>query len=146
VEGEDVRYAALLVAVFTIVVGAVGLVSPDSLTSARGVYFATPVRLYAAGALRLAMGLVLIFCAPRSRAPKTLRVLGTLMCMQALTATFLGPDRARAVLGWETMQGSAVLRVGAAVALATGGFVAFAITGVRADPGATRSSPPPADR
>ena len=137
------RSAALLVALFTIVVGLVGLVSPDSLTTARGVYFATPVRLYAAAALRVAMGLVLIFCAPGSRAPKTLRVLGTVMCMQALTATVLGPDRARAVLGWETMQGSAVLRVGAAVALAAGSFVAFAITGVRSDPGTTPSCPPP---
>ncbi len=51
------------------------------------------------------------------------------MCMQALAATVLGPDRARAILEWETMQGTALLRVGAAVALATGGFVAFAVTG-----------------
>ena len=124
------RSAALLVAVFTIVVGIGGLISPDSLTTVRRLYFATPVGLYTAGAVRVAMGLVVILCAPASRAPKTLRALGAVMCMQGLAATlFFGPDRARAILEWETMQGTALLRVGAAVALAAGGFVAFAVTG-----------------
>jgi hypothetical protein len=132
-----VRRAALLVAVVTIVIGAVGIVSPDTLTTARRLYFATPVRLYAAGALRVAMGLVAVLAAATSRAPKILRVLGALMCMQGITATLLGPDRARAVLEWETMQGHAILRAGAAVALATGCFIAFAVTGL-ADAGARK--------
>ncbi len=127
------RSAALLVAIFTIVVGIVGLISPDSGTAVRRLYFATPVGLYAAGAVRLAMGLVVILCAPASRAPKTLRALGAVMSMQALAATLLGPERARAVLEWETMQGTALLRIGAAVALGTGAFLAFAVSGHRAN-------------
>jgi hypothetical protein len=126
-----VRSAALLVALFTIVVGIMGLISPESVTTVRRQYFATPVRLYAAGAVRVAMGLVLILCAPASRARKILRALGAVMCMQALAAMLLGPDRARAVLEWEAMQGTALLRVGAAVALAAGGFIAFAVSGRR---------------
>ena len=123
------RPAVLLVAVFTIIVGIVGLIDPDSVTTVRRLYFATPVALYAAGAVRVGMGLVLILCASASRAPKTLRALGAVMCMQALAATLLGPDRARAVLEWETIQGTALLRVGAAVALAIGCFLAFAVSG-----------------
>ena len=123
------RSSALLVAVFTIVVGMVGLISPDSVTTVRRLYFATPVGLYAAGAVRVAMGLVVFLCAARSRAPKTLRALGAVMCMQALAAALLGPDRARAVLEWETIQGTTVLRVGAAVALSVGCFLAFAVSG-----------------
>jgi len=123
-----VRSAALLVALFTIVVGIVGLVSPDSVTTLRRLYFATPVALYAAGAVRVAMGLVLILCASASRAPKTLRALGAVVYMQGLAATLLGPDRARAILEWETMQGT-LLRVGAAVALGVGCFLAFAVSG-----------------
>jgi hypothetical protein len=119
----------LLVAVVTIIVGIVGLIDPDSVTTVRRLYFATPAALYAAGAVRVAMGLVLILYAPASRAPKTLRALGAVMCMQALAAALLGPDRARAVLEWETIQGAALLRVGAAVALATGCFLAFAVSG-----------------
>ena len=129
------RSAALLVALFTIVVGIVGLVSPDSVTTVRRLYFATPVGLYAAGAVRLAMGLAVILCATASRAPKTLCALGAVMCMQGLAATLLGPDRARAILEWETMQGTALLRVGAAVALAAGVFMAFAVTGRRPEGG-----------
>jgi hypothetical protein len=129
------KAAALLVALFTIVVGVLGIVSPDSGTAIRRQYFATPVGIYAAGVVRLAMGLVVILGAPASRAPKTLRALGAVMCMQGLAATLFGPDRARAILEWETMQGTALLRVGAAVALASGGFVAFAVTGRRPQDG-----------
>jgi len=121
----------LLVALFTIVVGIGGLVSPESLTTVRRLYFATSVGLYAAGAVRLAMGLVVILSATASRAPKTLRVLGAMMCAQALAATLFGPDRARAILEWEALQGPAVLRVGAAVALVAGSYIAFAVTGHR---------------
>ena len=123
------KSAALLVALFSIVVGIAGLVSPDDGTAVRRLYFATPVGLYAAGAVRLAMGLVVILYAPASRAPKTLRALGAVMCAQALAATIFGPNRARAILEWEVLQGTAFLRVGAAVALAAGGFIAFAVTG-----------------
>ena len=130
------RSAALLVALFTIVLGIAGLVSPDSVTTVRRLYFATPAGLYAAAAVRLAMGLVVILSATDSRAPRTLRALGAVMCMQGLTATLLGPDRARAILEWETMRGTALLRVGAAVALAAGGFMAFALTGHRPESGA----------
>jgi hypothetical protein len=93
---NDMRIAALLFALFTILVGIVGLVSPDSETTVRRLYFATSVGLYAAAAVRVAMGLVLILCAPISRAPRTLRALGVVVCMQGLAAMFLGLDRARA--------------------------------------------------
>jgi hypothetical protein len=126
-----VRFAVLLVAFFTIVVGIAGLVSPESVTTVRRLYFATPVGLYSAAAVRVGMGLVLILCASASRAPKTLRALGAVMCMQGLSATLFGPDRARAILEWETMQGTALLRAGAAVALAAGGFVVFSLAGHR---------------
>ena len=130
------RSAALLVALLGGVVGIVGLVSPESGTAVRRLYFATPVGLYAAAAVRVAMGLVVILSASASRAPKTLRVLGGVVCLQGLAATLFGPDRARAILEWESMQGAAVLRAGAAVAIAGWGFVAFAVTGHRPESGA----------
>jgi hypothetical protein len=124
-----VRPAALLVALITIIVGIAGLVSPDSVTTVRRLYFATPLGLYAAAALRVAMGIVVILCAPASRAPKTLRALGAVVCIQGLAATLFGPERARTILEWEAIQGTLILRLGAAVALTTGGFLAFALTG-----------------
>ena len=123
------RIAALLVGLFTIVIGVGGIISPESGTEIRRLYFATPARLYTAAAFRVAMGLVVILSATASRAPKTMRALGALMCMQGFSATLLGPEHARTVLEWETRQGPALLRIGAAVALAAGGFMAYAVTG-----------------
>jgi hypothetical protein len=124
------RIAVLLVALFTIVIGVLGIVSPDSVTTARRLYFATPVGLYTAAAVRVAMGLVVILFAPHSRTPKTLRALGAVMCVQALSATLLGPERARAMLEWETTH-AALLRAGAVVAVAAGGFLVFAVAAGR---------------
>ena len=124
------RSAALRVALFTIVVGIGGIVSPDSFMTLRRLYFATPGRFYSAGAVRVAMGLVLIVAASSSRWPRTLRALGAVVCLQGLAATLLGLERARAILEWEAMH-TALLRAGALVALASGGFVAFAVTAGR---------------
>ena len=57
------RIAALLLALFIIVVSMVGIVATDSAMTLRRLYFATPSRFYAAGAVRIAMGLVLILAA-----------------------------------------------------------------------------------
>jgi hypothetical protein len=124
------RIAVMLVAFFTVVVGVLGIVSPESGTAIRRQYFAAPVGIYTAGVVRVAMGLVVILGATASRAPKTMRALGAVMCLQVLSAVLLGPDRARAVLEWEAMH-TALLRVGAAGALVAGGFIAFAVTGNR---------------
>lgn len=132
------RIAALFVELFTIVVGIGGLIAPESGTEIRRLYFATPARQYSAAAVRVAMGLVAILSAAASRAPKMLRAMGTVMCLQGLTATLLGPEHARAVMEWETERGTALLRVGATVALAAGVFLTFALTGRAADrPGAS---------
>jgi hypothetical protein len=80
--GKEIRIAALFLALFAMVVGVVGIISPDSLTTVGRLYFATPVGLDAAGAMRVAVGLVLILAAPKSRAPKTLRTLGVVVCLQ----------------------------------------------------------------
>ena len=120
------RIAALLVALFTIVVGIVGIVSPDSGMALRRLYY-TPGGLYAGGAVRVAMGLVLILAASCSRWPRTLRALGAVVCLQGLAANLFGLERARAILEWEAMH-TALLRAGAVVALVSGGFIAFAVT------------------
>ena len=124
--GKVARIAALLVALFTIVVGIVGILSPDYAMTLRRLYY-TPGGLYAGGAVRVAMGLVLILAASISRWPRTLRVLGALVCLQGLAANLFGLERARAILEWEAMH-TALLRAGAVVALVTSGFVTFAVT------------------
>jgi hypothetical protein len=117
----------LLVALFTIAAGIVGIVYPDSVTTLRRSYFATPSRLYAAGAVRIGMGLVLILAASVARWPLMLRVFGVMMCLQGLSATLMGAEHARVILEWEAAH-SALSRVGAIVALVTGVLMAVAVT------------------
>jgi hypothetical protein len=125
---KDVRFAALPVALLSIIVGIAGIISPDGGMAFRRLYFATPALFYAVVAVRSAMGFGLILAALHSRWPRTLRALGAVVCLQGLSAALLGLDRARAVMEWEGMQGHALLRAGAAVALASGGFIVFAVT------------------
>jgi energy-converting hydrogenase Eha subunit E len=123
---STLRYAALLAALVYIVIGIMGLVGPTILIAARQNVLSTPAGHYAAGAARVVMGLVLVLVAPASRAPKILRVLGVVLCVQGLAATFASIDRARAILEFEALH-AAYLPIGAVLALASGCFIAFAI-------------------
>ena len=128
---EAMRIVVLLIALVIIVMGVVGVVAPDTVMAMRREYVATPRGIYIVGAIRLALGFLLTLVAPASRMPKTMRVLGVLVCAQGLIQVvgmpFLGLDRARAILEWEAMLHPALLRIGAVVALATGGFIAYAV-------------------
>ena len=125
---KDLRIAALPIALLSIVVGIVGIASPQDGMTIRRLYFATPGLFYAVVAVRSAMGLGLILAASHSRWPRILRALGAVVCLQGLSAVLLGLDHARAIMEWEGMQGHVLLRAGAAVALASGGFIVFAVT------------------
>ena len=124
------RVVVLFVAVLIIGIGVVGIVAPDSLMAVRRAYMVTPRGLYAMGAVRVAIGVLLILSASTSRTPKSLRGLGVLVCLQGLIqgvgAPFVGIDRARAILEWEAVH-TGLLRIGALIALAIGGFVAFTV-------------------
>ena len=120
------RIAALLVALFAIVIGVVGILTPDTLMTI-GRYVVTPVGLYAIAAIRVAIGVVLMLVAPTSRAPRTLRVVGAIVLVAGLATPLFGVERTRAILDWESTQGTALIRVVAGLVLAIGGFIAFAV-------------------
>jgi hypothetical protein len=120
------RVAAFLIALFAIVVGVVGIVTPDSLMTI-GRYVATPLGLYVIAAIRVAIGLVLMLVAPTSRVPRTLRVVGAVVLVAGLATPLFGVERTRAILDWESTQGTALIRVTAGLVLAIGGFIAFAV-------------------
>jgi hypothetical protein len=117
---------ALLVALFIMVVGVAGIFTPDSLIRV-GRYVVTPVGLYAVAIFRVGIGLVLMLVARMSRAPKTLRAFGAVALVAGLATPLFGVERARAIVVWEATQGTALIRVGAGLVLAIGGFIAFAV-------------------
>ena len=120
------RTTALIVAFFFVVVGAVSLVSPDSLMAVRG-YVGTPLGLAAIGTLRIGIGLVLVLVAPVSRVPRTLRVVGMLVIVAGLATYLFGVERTRAVLEYEATLGPVFYRGAAAVLMALGGLMVFAV-------------------
>jgi hypothetical protein len=124
------RYIALLVAVFIALIGVAGLVAPDRLFALRE-YAVTPRGLYAIAAARVAIGVVLITVAARSRSPRLLRVLGAAVLFAGLMTPLVGVERVRTILDWEATQGTGLIRAGAVLALALGGFLVFAVSPTR---------------
>jgi hypothetical protein len=124
------RLAVRLIALAVIVFGVAGVIAPDAVMAMRREYVPIPLGAYAVGAIRMALGFLLIAAARGSRMPKAVRVLGVLVCAQGLIQLigmpFVGVQRARAILEWEAMH-PALLRVGALVALTFGGFIAYAV-------------------
>jgi hypothetical protein len=120
------RTAVLLVALFVIVVGVVGLVAPDSLMAIAR-YVVTPVGLYVIAALRVAIGFLLVRVAPTTRVPKTLRVVGAVVIVAGLATPLFGIERTRAIMDWEAAQGTNFLRGVALLLVSIGGLGALAV-------------------
>jgi hypothetical protein len=115
---------AFIIALLIIAMGLTGLVCPDCLVRI-GYYSFTPVGLYVVAGLRVAIGVVLFLAAPATRAPKTLRILGVLVCVGGVVTAFLTAERAHAILDWWSANGTTFVRFGAGIALILGGFIAF---------------------
>jgi hypothetical protein len=73
------------------------------------------------------LGLVIMFAAPTSRAPRTLRVLGVIVIIAGLTTPWFGVARARAVLDWSASAGPSVMRLAAGGVMAMGGFLVYVL-------------------
>jgi hypothetical protein len=96
--------------------------------------FGTPTEWYAIGALRVAVGVLLLWVAPTSRAPRTLRVVALIPLLAglgALATPFVGVERARAALQWWSGLGSGYIRLTAIPLLLLGGFIAYACAPAR---------------
>lgn len=116
-----------------VTVGAAGILMPSGLVWIAQ-HFVTSVAFYIIAAVRVAFGLVLISVASASRAPKALRVLGYVILIAGITTALTGllaMGRARAIIDWWLRQESGVLRLTGVLALALGGFIAYACAPTR---------------
>jgi hypothetical protein len=118
------RLFGLVIGGLIILGGAIELAAPAMLLSLERSAI-TPAGLYAIAALRIAIGLVLVFAAPASRTPRTIRVLGIIVIIAGLTTPWFGVDRSRAVLDWWATAGPWFMRLVAVVPLVVGGFLVF---------------------
>lgn len=121
------KYLALLVALFVVAAGVGGLVVPHDRVFEFGRVVLTTGGLVAIAVLRICLGMVLIWAAPGSRAPKVLQVFGAILLLAGLVTPLVGVERSRALLEWEAAQGAMFLRIGAAVVVGLGGWLAFVL-------------------
>ena len=109
-------------------VGAVGILAPSSLVWIAN-HAVTSGAFYVVATARVAFGLVLVLVAPASRAPKALRVLGSVILVAGVVTALTGGlamGRARDSIEWWLAQGTVVVRLTGVPLLALGGFVAYA--------------------
>ena len=121
-----INLVALLVGLFILAMGVLGIVAPDGLlTAVRSLL--TPGGLYLVAALRVVFGVVLLLAAPSSRAPTVLRLLGMITFIAGLITPLFGIERARAIFEWWFARGPAFMRLWTALAVAFGAFVVYAV-------------------
>ena len=118
------RLLGLVIGVLVILASAISFAAPDLRLSLEG-WVITPAGLYAIAAVRIAIGLVLVFAAPASWAPRTLRVLGLIVIIAGLMTPWFGVARAQAVLNWLASAGPLLMRFDAVVGMAIGGFLVY---------------------
>ena len=97
---------ALTLGIAIAILGAVGLIVPTVLL-AMSRPFLTPAGPIAAVVLRLVLGTALFVAAPRSRAPKTIRFLGTIIFVAGLVTPLIGVERACAMVEWARLASAA---------------------------------------
>src|ERR1051325_7241654 len=94
------RPLALVVAGVIAGIGVAAAASPDFVV-ATGRYLVSPSGLYAAGAFRVGVGLVLILAGRESLAPGTLRAIGAVALVSGVATPLVGLEAAQARLDWE---------------------------------------------
>ena len=122
-----VRLIAKVLALAIAFIGAVGVASPSHLL-AFAQSLLEPAALYVVAAVRIAFGVVLVLAAPGSRMPKALRLLGVVIIVVGALTPFFGIEHARSMLSWWASQPAWFMRAWSLLAIAFGGFVAYAVS------------------
>ena len=117
---------ALLICLLLSVFGALGVASPSRFVDVVR-SFQTPMGLYVVAALRVVLGTALFFAAPTSRAPELIFVVGVVILVQGVITPFFSVERYRRLLDRLSARGSAFIRGWAALALAFGLSLAYAV-------------------
>ncbi len=124
------RVLAFLVVALFLILGVIGLIVPQRLV-ALAQFTTAPAGIYVVAGVRLAVGIILLGVASRSRLPNVLRVLGVLALIGGVATLLLGSERLRMMVDWILIQGPTLVRVFGVFALMIGGLIAYAISNKR---------------
>ena len=124
---------AFVIALLVLALGVTGLFVPSGLVWV-GQHSLTPAAFYGIAAARVLFGLILIRAAAASRAPKTLRILGSVIVLAGVATALVGLvaiERMHAMVDWWVQQESWFVRLSAVPVLALGSFIAYACAPAR---------------
>jgi hypothetical protein len=119
--------AVMIVGLTVAGIGLTGLVAPLVLLDF-GRSLLTQNGLYAVAAVRVLLGLLLLFGSRASRMPQTLRVIGGVVILAGVLTPLFGVARSEIIFSWLSTQGAAFVRVIALLAIAFGALVVYAST------------------
>ena len=121
---------AMVLAGLVATIGLLGMVAPLLLLEfARSLLM--PSAIYFVAAVRIAFGALLLWVAPASRMPRTLRVLGVVILVVGLVTPLFGVERAQAVLAWWSGRGELFMRAFPALAIVFGVFIIYVLASPR---------------
>ena len=116
---------AFAVALLAMLMAVTGLVRPDVLIGL-GSYSFSPAGLYVVAIGRLVVGLILFLGARGSRAPRTLRIIGVLICVVGIAVAVFTIERQEALTEWWAIHGPGFVRVAAVFVFGLGALIAYA--------------------
>lgn len=109
-----------------LVVGALGLASPEALMSFVR-RWQTPAGIWAAAGFRIAFGAAVWLAASASRVPLVLQILAAVSVMSGMALPVLGLSRLAVIVSWWERRPAGVKRLWAGVACAFGGFLLWSV-------------------
>lgn len=113
-------------ALFILVVGGLGLASPEALMSFVR-RWQTPAGIWVAAGFRIAFGAAVWLAAPLSRAPVVLQLLAGVSVMSGIALPVLGLSRFAAIVSWWERRPAAFKRLWPGVACVFGGFLLWSV-------------------
>lgn len=116
-----VKIIGVIIVAFAIVL----LVRPDVMKSLMA-FFSKGKRLYAAGLVRLVLGVIFLLAARECDITWLIAAFGVLFLIAGLLIFALGPEKLRGILTWSQKQPSLLLRAFAVIALAIGAVIIYA--------------------
>ncbi|MGC1460103.1 MAG: hypothetical protein WA825_17635 [Steroidobacteraceae bacterium] len=119
---------AFVVGLCIAAVGVAGVLAPYGLKWIAQ-HFVNSDAFYVIAMVRVALGLLLVSVARKTRVPGAMRVLGYILVIAGIGTALmamLGMPLARAIINWWLQQGSVLTQVTGVVVLAIGALVAYA--------------------
>lgn len=110
-----------------VLVGFVGVLAP-SVPLEVGRSLLTPTSLYVVAAVRIVLGALLLWVAPESRMPKTVRAIGIVIVVAGLLTPLVGVERSEAVLNWWLSQDPLIVRAVFVLPIAFGVFLVYVLS------------------